>query len=80
MEENDNIKLSKEEVNNLIGYKIRSIRKSKKMSIERVALDAEMEYTQLSRIERGKINTSIYHIYKISNTLDIRLPDLLDNI
>ncbi|MBU3715283.1 MAG: helix-turn-helix transcriptional regulator [Ferruginibacter sp.] len=53
--------LSKEEVSKIMGSKIRSIRHARNLSIEKVALDAGMEYTQLSRIERGKINTSVYH-------------------
>jgi transcriptional regulator with XRE-family HTH domain len=41
------------------------------MTIEELAFDAEIEYVQLSRIELGKINTSIYHIYKISHSLSV---------
>jgi transcriptional regulator with XRE-family HTH domain len=72
--------LSKDEVTKIVGSKIRTIRNAKQLSIEKVAFDAGMEYTQLSRIEHGKINTSIYHIYKISKSLDIKMPDLFNDV
>jgi len=68
--------LSKNEVSKILGAKIRTIRNAKQLTIEKVAFDADMEYTQLSRIEHGKINTSIYHIYKISRSLDVKILDI----
>ncbi len=64
----------------VIGQRIRKLRLDQKMSIEKLAHEAGIEYTQLSRIELGKINTSIYHIYIISLTLGIELEDLFDGI
>jgi transcriptional regulator with XRE-family HTH domain len=72
--------LSKDEVTKIVGLKIRTIRNAKQLTIEKVAFDAGMEYTQLSRIEHGKINTSIYHIYKISQSLNIEVPDIFIDI
>lgn len=68
--------LSKEQVTKIVGSNIRSVRIAKKLSIEKVAFDAGIEYTQLSRIELGKINTSIYNIYKISRSLDIKISEI----
>lgn len=68
--------LSKEQVSKIVGSNIRAVRNAKRLSIEKVAFDAGIEYTQLSRIELGKINTSIYHIYKISCSLDIKVPEI----
>lgn len=74
------MKFSKEEVVKIIGNQLREIRLEKKLTIERVALDSDIEYTQLSRIELGKINTSIYQIYKISHSLSIRVPDIFKKL
>jgi transcriptional regulator with XRE-family HTH domain len=63
--------INKEEFVKKIGARIREVRIEKKMTIEELAFDAEIEYVQLSRIELGKINTSIYHIYKISHSLSV---------
>lgn len=64
----------------MVGGRIRELRNKKKKTIENVANDAGMEYTQLSRIERGKINTGIYHIYRISRSLGIRVHELFFDI
>jgi len=74
------MELSKEELSLVIGQRIRNLRLEKKMSIEKLAHEAGIEYTQLSRIELGKINTSIYHLYLISLTLGIELAELFDGI
>ena len=74
------MKMHKDEVVKIIGNKLREIRLEKKLTIERVALDSEIEYTQLSRIELGKINTSIYQIYKISHSLSVPVPDIFKTL
>ena len=72
------MRLEKDELVILVGKRVREIRLNKGLSMERVAFDAGIEYVQLSRIERGKINTSIYQIYIVSKSLDVPLPDLLN--
>ena len=72
------MQLSKEDIKKVIGNNIRRLRVEKKMSIEVMAFESEMEYTQLSRIELGKINTSIYQIYKISKTLQVSMSDIVN--
>ncbi len=72
------MQLSKEDIKKVIGNNIRRLRVEKKMSIEVMAFESEMDYTQLSRIELGKINTSIYQIYKISKTLQVSMSDIVN--
>jgi transcriptional regulator with XRE-family HTH domain len=72
--------LSKEELTRHIGNRIREYRNERKLTIEDLALAAEMEYTQLSRIERGKINTGIFHIYKIAGSLGVGMHELLGGL
>lgn len=72
--------LSKEEVTKIIGQKLRDIRIKKKLTIEQTAHNAGLEYTQLSRIELGKINTSIYHVFKISETLEVKVNDVFKEL
>jgi transcriptional regulator with XRE-family HTH domain len=66
--------LTKEEYSATIGAKIRELRKSKGFTIQQLANEVGMEYIQLSRIERGKINTTIYQIYLIYNYLGLPIP------
>lgn len=68
--------ITKEEFCARVGYQIRKLRLEKQLSIEKLALEAGMEYTQVSRIELGRINTSIYQIYKISKSLDVTIPEI----
>ncbi len=72
------MELNKKDVSKKVGIKIRELRLSKGLTIEQLAFDAGMEYTQLSRIELGKINTSIYHVYKISNSLSVTVPEIFN--
>jgi transcriptional regulator with XRE-family HTH domain len=69
--------LTKAELAQSVGLIIRDVRMSKRLTIEQLALESGIEYSQLSRIERGKINTSIYHIYLIVTTLKIPLRLLI---
>ena len=68
--------LKREDVSKKIGERIREIRNDKGLSIEKVANGANIDYTQLSRIELGKINTSIYQLYCISRSLDVPIPHI----
>ena len=74
------MKLSKEQVCKLVGTRIREERLKKGLTLEKLAHDAEMDYSQLNRIELGKINTSIYQIYQISNHLEISLPEIFHSV
>lgn len=74
------MELSKEDIKKIVGNNIRRLRLKNKVSIEALAFFAEMDYTQLSRIELGKINTSIYQLYKISRILKVSLEELVDKV
>jgi transcriptional regulator with XRE-family HTH domain len=72
--------LKKEDISKLVGQKIREIRLKKRLTIEEAAHNAGLEYTQLSRIELGKINTSIYHVFVISETLEVKLHEVFKEV
>jgi transcriptional regulator with XRE-family HTH domain len=74
------MKMNKEDLNKLVGQNIRLVRQSKGFTIEKLALDANIESKQLRRIELGEVNTSIYQIYNLSNSLDIHLTEILENV
>ncbi len=75
-----NMNLDKQTVCKKIGIKIREIRTNKGLSIEKLANEAGIDYTQLSRIELGKINTSVYQVYVISNSLSVSVPEIFQNL
>ncbi|MDI9363329.1 MAG: helix-turn-helix domain-containing protein [Flavobacterium sp.] len=63
-----------------IGSRIRNIRTKKGLSMNQLAIEADIEYKQLSRIELGEINTSVYQLYKISKALEVPLNKILSDI
>ena len=58
--------MTKEKLVIAVGKRIRHIRTDKGLSIEKLALLSGLSYSQVIRIENGKINTSIYqlHLYQ----------------
>ena len=59
-----------------LGMRIRFLRKSKNMSIEFLALEADINRNYLSDLERGKRNPTIKILSKICLALDISLSEL----
>ena len=60
------------------GKNLRKYRKLKGLTQEQLANDLNIEISQISRIERGIINTSIGNINAISKILKIDTKDLFD--
>lgn len=58
------------------GKNLRLIRKTKGLTQEQLANELDVEISQISRIERGVINTSISNCNKISQVLKISLAEL----
>lgn len=58
------------------GNRVRQMRLAKNISQEQLAFDAGLEYSQLSRIERGVINTSISHVFVIAKALKVHPSEL----
>lgn len=60
-----------------LGTHIRQLRERKSMSQEDLAGDSGIPKSQVARIERAKINTTIRTLIKIANALEIEPKDLL---
>jgi transcriptional regulator with XRE-family HTH domain len=58
------------------GLRLREIRKSKGISQEQLAGDTGFELSQIGRIERGEINTSISHVAAIAKVLKVKPEEL----
>jgi transcriptional regulator with XRE-family HTH domain len=70
----------KTEVANIVGSRIRRIRQSMGFTIKKLALETGVEYTQLSRIERGQINTSVFQLFLISRALNINFSEIINGL
>jgi transcriptional regulator with XRE-family HTH domain len=53
------------------GERLKQLRKSKNMSQEDLAWKTGFELSQIGRIERGVINTSLSHLAKIAEALEV---------
>jgi transcriptional regulator with XRE-family HTH domain len=58
-----------------VGNNVRNVRISKGFTMEAAANEANMEYRQLSRIERGEVNTTITSLAKIADALKVNITD-----
>lgn len=62
----------------MFGSQLRLIRRSKGLSMEKLAALSFFEYSQISRIELGQINTSLDTVFKLAKALDVDVKDLFD--
>ena len=60
------------------GKHLRKLRIEKGLSQEQLAWKAEMELSQISRIERGIISTGLSQLFMLSEALDLKPKDLFD--
>ncbi len=61
-----------------VGQTLRRKRKEKGLTMESLAMEAEMEYRQLGRIERGEVNTSLISLLRLCEALKIEMKELFD--
>ena len=60
------------------GKQLISIRESKNLSIRELALRANLEYSQVQRIEKGKVNLAFTTLIALADGLDISPTELLN--
>ncbi|MBP5574995.1 MAG: helix-turn-helix transcriptional regulator [Bacilli bacterium] len=67
-------------INKQLGYRIRYLRQQKGLSIESLALEAEINRNYLGDLERGMRNPTVVVLTKIARALDIDLTTLFEGI
>lgn len=60
------------------GNKLRDTRKSKNFSQEQLAFEADIPISQIGRIERGEINTTINTVSALAKALKIPAKELFE--
>lgn len=60
-----------------LGLKIKQLRTDQELSQADFGLEIEVEKSNVSRMESGRVNPRIYTLYKVSKALNISLSDLL---
>ena len=65
------------ELSILFGQRVRSIRVSKNISQEKLALSCNLDRSYMGRIERGEVNPTLDRLYEIAQALEVQPCDLL---
>jgi transcriptional regulator with XRE-family HTH domain len=60
------------------GNHLRGLRTSKKMTLEQIAAAADVQISQVYRIEKGKANPTLKTLIVLSTALEISLSELLN--
>lgn len=60
------------------GIHLRKLREQKGIGMREFALIADIEYSQLSKIERGVTNPTISTVLTLADALDIQLNELFN--
>lgn len=60
------------------GNRLKQVRKAKKVSQEELSYRTGFELSQIGRIERGTVNTSISHVSAIAKALDVPTAELFN--
>ncbi|MDQ0066776.1 helix-turn-helix domain-containing protein [Chryseobacterium lathyri] len=72
--------MEKSELLKSVGKRIQKIRNNKGLTqVELVGkINGEIDTTNISRIEAGRTNPTIFTLYRISEALEVKLSDLVD--
>ena len=72
--------MERSELLKVVGKKIQEIRVKKGLSqVDLVGLiEGNIDTTNISRIESGRTNTTLYNLYRISQALNVPLTHLVD--
>lgn len=65
-------------LSDIFGNKLKYIRRSLKITQEELALKCGMEASHIGQLERGEKNPTLNTLYRISNGLNISIPELID--
>ena len=66
-----------EEALKQVGAKIREIGTLNQISQETLANECDIDYSQVNRMELGKVNFSISYLYRIAKALNVDPAELL---
>jgi len=63
-----------------LGARIKELREEKGLSQQQLASACNFEKSNMSRLESGNTNPTVYTLYKISKALDVSISDLVQAI
>jgi DNA-binding Xre family transcriptional regulator len=63
-----------------LGQNVREKRLQRKLTVEKLSMEAGMPYSQISRLELGKRNPTAYTLYLISNCLECNPSEFFEGM
>jgi len=72
------VEISEEQYLQKLGTRIRKLREERNLSQFDLAADCNLPKTQIGRIERAEINTTVRTLIKISKALNVSVKDLFE--
>nr|BFF36936.1 helix-turn-helix transcriptional regulator [Tenacibaculum mesophilum] len=72
------IKVKNKEFMQAFGENLKKLRKKANLTQEDLANDCNISLSQIGRIERGEINTTISTLYVLANALHIEVKELFN--
>lgn len=70
--------MDKSELQEKIGQRIKELREAKGISQQELASLCDFEKSNMSRLEAGGTNPTIYTLFKISKALSVKLLDIIN--
>lgn len=70
--------ISEKNIYILIGSRIKNIRESKGMTQQQISDICDFEKSTVSRIEAGRTNLTIKTLYKISQSLGVKMTEIVN--
>lgn len=70
--------LRNQEILTKFGDKLKDLRKSKGLTLQELAIEADIEISQVHRIEKGKINPTLTTLTALAKGLDVPLVELFN--
>ena len=67
-------------VNKQLGMRVRYLREQKKMTLEDLSFESNVNKNYLSDLERGNRNPTVKILTKIANALEVTLEELFKGI
>jgi len=71
-------KIRNQKAINAFAKRIKALRKEKGLSQYQLALEADIDRSQIILIEKGEINTTISTIYALADALGVKPKDLFE--
>jgi transcriptional regulator with XRE-family HTH domain len=69
---------SQTEILNKFGRHLLAIRKRKKLSYRKIALNCDVDYSDISKIEKGERNPTLLTVIELAKGLGVSLKELME--